>query len=111
MRKEVSIEAVCSYLVHHYEMEQEQAEEILETYTGVLRDTFKKLQNAITGYDGKEASCNAHALKGAYLNLGLPAQADIASTLEKELCEKIIPYHTVQLETLLRESKVLLEKR
>ncbi len=107
---EVSFERICDYLANRYGMDRGQAEQIMETYAGVLLESFRKLQSFLQDHDGKSGSCQAHTLKGAFLNLGLPEQADIAAILEKELCKNITKDHVIQVESLILELRPVTEK-
>jgi HPt (histidine-containing phosphotransfer) domain-containing protein len=57
----------------------------------------------------EEASAQAHALKGALLNLGLEEPAQRAADLERELKRSFTPENTAQARQLMQELSVVIQ--
>ncbi len=106
----VSLEQVLDYFANHYEIERADAENIIAVYAKSLHETLHKLQRNLYHNEQGEGACQAHSLKGAFLNLGLEKQAALASTLEKELRKEILERHKMLVERLICEMQPITER-
>ncbi len=106
----VSLAAVREHLMQGFGLELAEAESVLAVYADSLRENLSQLQQAVRKQEMEEASRQAHALKGALLNLGLQQQADIAYVLEKELPAMVKESHVILVEQLHEQLQVLTVK-
>jgi PAS domain S-box-containing protein len=89
----VSRDEVRRHLIRQFELSQEDAEEVLNTYVQSLRENLAELKQATENGSGEEGGRLAHALKGGLLNLGIERLAKTALILEKELPKKVEKRH------------------
>jgi hypothetical protein len=75
---------VRRHLSNCYGLDPGDVERVFVAYAGVLRRAAACLETAVEEGQREEASAQAHALKGALLNLGLDEPAQSASALEQE---------------------------
>ena len=73
---------VLQHLMKEYELDQASAQEILDMYRNSLQEGMDALESALTANDLAAVERQAHAVKGALLNIGLDKQAEIAKTME-----------------------------
>ncbi len=97
----VSREAIRRHVMGQFELEPDDADEVLNAYAESLKENLDHLFDLIEKEEGTEAGRQAHSLKGGLLNLGLDHLAAIALTLEKELPVQIESKHH-ELATQLR---------
>ncbi|XOF32703.1 MAG: PAS domain S-box protein [Candidatus Electrothrix sp. YB6] len=90
----VSWNEVLDHLIGQFELEREDAEAVLGTYSESLARNIDMLREYIAKGEGVEAGRQAHAMKGGLLNLGLEQLAETAFALEKELPKAIEKKHT-----------------
>ena len=108
--KTVSVKTIRENLKKSYDLEPEEIEKVIDMYSQSLRDNLHLLQRAITNRDGKDCRNLAHTLKGAFLNLGIQAQADSAALLEKESSREILDHHGVLAAQIIDELQPLIGK-
>lgn len=106
----VSLESVRRHLANSYGLDSSETEKIIETYAKVLQEYLLKLQQAVRGNDAEDGSAQAHGLKGACLNLGLPEQASRAEFLEKELAKNKPQIYIKEVEQLIFELRPLTDE-
>jgi HPt (histidine-containing phosphotransfer) domain-containing protein len=106
----VSVEGVKNYLARSYELGLPETETIVATFGEALRGYLQNLLQAVKGKDGEEGSAQAHGLKGACLNLGLPEQASRAERLEKELSQNNPEKYEAEVEQLIDELRPLTDR-
>jgi CheY-like chemotaxis protein len=104
----VAREVVKQHIIKQFELEQNDAEEVLAAYADSLKDTLGRLRQCLADGQGDEGGRQAHALKGGLLNLGLEPQANIALALEKELPKQITERHRLMIEQLTAALKELM---
>ncbi len=97
----ISADEVCDHLMKSFDLDRAEAETVLDTYCGSLTDNLVNLQQALQKQQLEEASRQAHALKGALLNLGLTELADTAYALEKEAAGEPKNSHVLLVEQLI----------
>jgi two-component system sensor histidine kinase/response regulator len=102
-----SLAAVKQHIMKQFELEQNDAEEVLAAYSDSLKENLGNLHQLLENGQGTEAGRQAHALKGSLLNLGLESLAQIALALEKELPKQIETRHWEMAEQLARALKEL----
>jgi len=73
---------ILQHLMNEYELDQASAQEVLDMYRNSLQEGMDALESALTAGDLGEVERQAHAVKGALLNIGLDEQAEIAKTME-----------------------------
>jgi PAS domain S-box-containing protein len=110
-RAMVSVGTVRGHLMENYGLKSTEADSILDTYAESLGENLQRLQKAVGNQDGEEAGCRAHALKGAFLNIGQPQLADTAHLLEKELPEKIETRHVTRVEQLIEALQPITDRK
>ena len=106
----ISLEQVCKHLMKNFGLEMEEAESVLEVYADSLKENLLHLQQTLDNGEQVEGGRQAHALKGALLNLGLPDLADIAFILEKGLPKEITDEYQDMVTTLTDTLQVLTGK-
>jgi len=106
----VSVESVKNHLARSYELDLAETETIVATYGEALHGYLQNLLLAVKGKDGEDGSAQAHGLKGACLNLGLPEQASRAERLEKELSKNNPEKYEVEVERLIIELQPLTDR-
>ncbi|MCW5205597.1 PAS domain S-box protein [Desulfobulbus sp. F5] len=89
----VSRTAVKQHIIKQFELEQDDAEEVLAAYADSLKENLRNLRQCLADEQGVEAGRQAHAIKGGLLNLGLEQLAQTALVLEKELPKNIESRH------------------
>jgi PAS domain S-box-containing protein len=104
----VARESVKAHLIRQFELEGNDAEEVLAAYADSLKDNLGRLRQCLADGQGAEGGRQAHALKGGLLNLGLEEQAKIALALEKELPKQIEERHRLMIEQLATALKELM---
>jgi HPt (histidine-containing phosphotransfer) domain-containing protein len=103
----VSVESVKKHLAESYELDISETETIVATYGEALQEYLQNLLQAVKEKNGEEGSAQAHGLKGACLNLGLPEQASKAEYLEKELSQNSPEQYEEDVEQLILELRPL----
>ena len=73
---------VIEYLKNVYGLDIKDAEQVLNTYRDSLRTNLDVLDTAINTDDFNEIEHQAHSAKGAFLNIGLEKQAELAKEIE-----------------------------
>ena len=102
----ISLQSVRAHLIKQFELEPNDADEVLSAYAASLKENLSHLSEMINKGQGVEAGRQAHALKGGLLNLGLDELAKTALMLEKGLPKQIEAQHrkmAAQLTAALRE--------
>jgi PAS domain S-box-containing protein len=89
----ISRESIKQHVMEQFELELEDAEEVLSAYAVSLKETLEHLFTLMKQGDGNEAGRQAHTLKGSLLNLGLDQLAAVALILEKDLPVQIESKH------------------
>jgi PAS domain S-box-containing protein len=79
---QISAKQVLEYIKKEYDLDENTAASIVETYKQSLRETLQKLDAAIAPMEFTEIELNAHAVKGALLNIGLATEAECAKSIE-----------------------------
>jgi PAS domain S-box-containing protein len=93
-------EEVKQHLMHQFDLEEKDAEEVLAAYSHSLHENVTALRQCVDQEEGSDAGRQAHALKGGLLNLGLDALAQTALVLEKELPRQIEGRHRHMIKAL-----------
>ncbi len=106
----VSVESVKQHLAESYELDVSETETIVATYGDALREYLQNLLQAVKDKDGDEGSSQAHGLKGACLNLGLPEQASKAERLEKVLSQNSPELYKEEVARLILELRPLTDR-
>ena len=106
----VSVESVRRHLADSYGLDSSEAGKIIETYAKVSQEYLLKLLQAVKNQDREEGAAQAHGLKGACLNLGLPEQASRAAFLEKELARNNPQTYIKEVEQLIFELRPLTDE-
>ncbi|MCI5144215.1 MAG: response regulator, partial [Candidatus Electrothrix sp. AR3] len=96
----VSWQSVRQHIIDQFELEAEDAEEVLAAYAESLSENTTNIQQLLQTGEGTDAGRQAHALKGGLLNLGLDKLARTALILEKELPKEIEHRHKKMAEKL-----------
>ena len=81
--EEALVGRVRAHLTRTYQLNSEQADEMIATSARILSDHFKKMEKGIKKNDLALLGEAAHTLKGNLLNLGLRNCANIAATIER----------------------------
>jgi len=106
----VSLESVREHLADSYGLDSSETGKIIETYAKVSQEYLLKLLQAVKNQDREEGAAQAHGLKGACLNLGLPEQASRAAFLEKELARNNPQTYIKEVEQLIFELRPLTDE-
>ncbi len=73
---------VKKHLRTNFELEEDQAEQILKAASQTLAENFKKISSALEQQNYQQVSEYAHSIKGSLLNLGLDKPAALAKKVE-----------------------------
>ena len=102
-------DGVRNHLAVSYALESADVDAVLAVYTSTIEQIINRFQKALLEQNSAEASCQAHALKGTLLTLGLTIQAETASELEKSFLMTENNDNTIKANELLESIQMILD--